>query len=135
MSSSSAVQAPVTMRLPFAASSVSVARQGLRDWMHGHGGSTESIEDARVVVSELVANSVRHARPLADGQILVTWRLEPDGLRLQVTDGGATTRPRQVQAPSSALAGRGMAIVGVLARDWWTERTESRSSVYALLRV
>jgi len=135
VSTNSAVEAPVTMRLPFAASSVSVARQRLKDWMSAHGRSSESIEDARLVVSELVGNSVRHARPMADGKILVAWALEPRGLRLQVTDGGASTRPRSLHASSSALAGRGMAIVGVLASEWWTERTATRSSVFALLNV
>jgi anti-sigma regulatory factor (Ser/Thr protein kinase) len=135
VSSASALEAPITMRLPFAASSVSVARQRLQQWLVGHGSAQESVEDARVVVSELVANSVRHARPLPDGQILVTWSLEPRGLRLEVTDGGAATRPRNVAAPASALAGRGMAIVGVLSSDWWTEQTRSRSTVCALLPI
>jgi anti-sigma regulatory factor (Ser/Thr protein kinase) len=123
----------MSMRLPFTASSVSVARQRLDDWMCDNGGRGEDIEDARVVVSELVANAVRHARPLADGNIQVAWTVEPRGLQIAVTDGGAGTRPRNVNAPTSALAGRGMTIVGVLARDWWTERTSSRSTVFALV--
>jgi hypothetical protein len=40
-----------------------------------------------------------------------------------------------VRATSSALAGRGMTIVEVLSRRWWTERTDSRSTVHALLDV
>jgi serine/threonine-protein kinase RsbW len=129
------VRAPFTMRLPFAASSVSVARQQLKQWMSDNGGSGEGIEDARVVVSELVANAVRHARPLADGSIMVSWSVQPRGLELAVTDGGAGTRPRAVHAPTSALAGRGMTIVGVLALEWWTERTSSRSTVFALITL
>ena len=35
---SSSVHAPMTMRLPFAATSVSVARQRLKSWMLEHGG-------------------------------------------------------------------------------------------------
>ncbi len=132
---SSSVRAPITMRLPFLPSSVSVARQRLKSWMHENGGSGEVVEDARVVISELVGNSVRHAQPLPDGQILVTWTLEPEGLQLSVTDGGSGTRPRTVHAPSSALAGRGMAIVEVLAQKWWCERTGSRSTVHALLNI
>ncbi len=131
----SSLRAPITMRLPFTPSSVSVARQRLKTWLHDNGGSREAVEDARVVISELVANSVRHAQPLPDGQIQVTWTLETDGLRLAVTDGGSGTRPRNVHAPSSAIAGRGMAIVECLSKDWWTERTGSRSTVYALLAV
>jgi anti-sigma regulatory factor (Ser/Thr protein kinase) len=121
------------MRLPFTPSSVSVARQRLRTWMKEHGGSGEAVEDARVIVSELVANSIRHATPLADGQIHVTWTLEPRGIDLSVTDGGSSTRPHKVNAPSSALAGRGMAIVETLALEWWTERDGSRTTVHALL--
>lgn len=132
---SSPVRAPITMRLPFSASSVSVARQRLKSFMSDAGAPGETIEDARVVISELVANSVRHASPLADGSLLVTWTLEGDGLQVSVTDGGSPTRPRNVHAPSSALAGRGMAIVDVLACQWWTERTPSRSTVHALLSV
>ena len=133
--SSSSVRAPITMRLPFTPSSVSVARQRLKDWMRENGSSGEVVEDARVVISELVANSVRHAQPLADGHILVTWTFEDDGLQLSVTDGGSGTRPRRVKAPSSALAGRGMTIVEVLAEKWWSERTGSRSTVHAVLHV
>jgi anti-sigma regulatory factor (Ser/Thr protein kinase) len=123
------------MRLPFTPSSVSVARQRLKSWMDENGGSRDAVEDARVIISELVANSVRHARPLADGQIHVAWSLEDQGLRLSVTDGGSPTHPRNVHAPSSALTGRGMGIVEVLAREWWIERNGARSTVHALLYV
>ena len=131
----SSVRAPITMRLPFTPSSVSVARHRLKAFMREVGGSGEAVEDARVVISELVANSVRHAQPLSDGQIQVSWTLEDRGLQLSVTDGGSGTRPRTVNAPSSALAGRGMAIVEILAQEWWTERTGSRSTVHALLHL
>ena len=130
-----AEHAPVTLRVPFAASSVAVARQQLKTWMADQGTSREHIEDARVVVSELVANSVRHASPLADGNILVSWRPDERGLRLSITDGGSPTRPRKLNAPSSALAGRGMAIVETLALSWWAEQSRTRSTVHALLSL
>lgn len=133
MVNSSSVRSQVTIRLPFAASSVSVARARLKEWLRDNGGSSEAVEDARVVISELVANCVRHARPLSDGNLLVTWVVVPRGIELSVTDGGGGTRPRAVPASSSALAGRGMAIVSTLALDWWTERSTSRSTVVALL--
>jgi anti-sigma regulatory factor (Ser/Thr protein kinase) len=130
---SSRVSAPVTMRLPFAPSSVPIARQQLRTWMTESGEPCEAVEDARVVVSELVANAIRHARPLPDGSILVRWSREEGGIRLSVTDGGGETRPRNVHASSTAVAGRGMAIVEVLARRWWAEDGSARSTVHALL--
>ena len=105
----------MTLRVPFAASSVAVARQKLRTWLVDVGSTTEVIDDARIVISELVANSVRHAQPLPSGDILITWQIAKDGLEISVSDGGSGTRPRKVHAASSALAGRGMAIVESLA--------------------
>ena len=134
-SSLRAGRAPVTMRVPFAASSVSVTRQRLKSWMVEGGLSGDVVEDARVVISELVANSVRHAQPLPDGDLLVTWKMANQGLQISVTDGGSGTRPRKVTAPSSALAGRGMAIVETLADTWWSDKTRSRSTVHAVLAV
>ncbi len=137
MSTSSlrAGRAPVTLRVPFAASSVAMARQKLRTWLVEAGTRPEVIDDARIVISELVANSVRHARPLPTGDIVVGWEIEPRGLAISVTDGGSGTRPRTVQATSSALAGRGMAIVESLAKTWWHEQHRAQSTVHAVLAL
>lgn len=121
------------MRVPFAASSVATARQHLKQWLQDSGSPREIIDDARLVISELVGNAVRHAQPLPDGSILVSWSIERRGLQLSVTDGGSGTRPRKVHAGSSALAGRGMAIVDTLALTWWSEKSHSRSTVHAIL--
>ncbi|HEX5769963.1 MAG TPA: ATP-binding protein [Nocardioidaceae bacterium] len=125
--------APVTVRVPFAASSVASARQQLRTWMREQGFNRDTIEDGRVIISELVGNSVRHAEPLSDGTILITWCRDGEGVRLSVTDGGSISKPRTVKAPASALTGRGMAIVEALAADWWSEQTRNRSTIHALL--
>lgn len=125
--------APVTVRVPFAASSVAVARQQLRSWMREQGFARELIEDGRVIISELVGNSVRHAQPLSDGTILITWVRDRRGIRLSVTDGGSSSRPRTVNAPASAISGRGMSIVEALAADWWSEQSRTRSTIHALL--
>jgi len=131
---SSSVRAPVTMRLPFAGSSVAVARRRLRDWMVENHCSTEAIEDARVIISELVANAVRHAQPLSEGYVLVAWGMADSAVELAVTDGGGPTVPRKVNAPSTATAGRGMAIVETLADDWWLDQGPERKTVYARIR-
>lgn len=123
----------MTLRVPFAASSVAVARHTLQDWLNQAATRTDAVDDALIVVSELVANSVRHAQPLPDGEVVVSWQLEPRGLRVSVTDGGSGTRPRTVHAPASALAGRGMAIVENLAVTWWSDKRQARSTVHAIL--
>lgn len=129
------VESAVTLSLPFEPLSVPVARRRVQDWLHRLGVPGEKVEDARVVVSELVGNSVRHGRPLDDGTIVVEWRSQESGVELCVTDGGAPTQPRRVQAPLAASSGRGMAIVAVLAEELWLERGPSRSTVHALLTV
>lgn len=137
MSTSSlrAGRAPVTMRVPFAASSVAIARQKLRSWLVEAGVRPEVIDDARIVISELVANSVRHARPLPTGDIVVGWEIEDRGLAISVTDGGSGSKPRTVQASHSALAGRGMAIVESLALTWWADQHRAQSTVHAVLAL
>lgn len=127
--------APVTIRVPFTPASVSIARTRLNNWLTSAGGSRECIEDARVVVSELVANSVRHAQPLPDGKLSISWAIDARGLEIAVTDGGAPTRPRKIDASPSALAGRGISIIDTLSLSWWAERSRSRSTVHAVLAL
>ena len=129
----SAECAATTLRLSCSPSSVPFARQQLTQWLAGRGGSTETTEDARVVISELVGNAVRHAQPLADGHIRVSWCIEGRVLEIRVTDGGGSTRPQKLDATASALAGRGMAIVETLATTWWSERNRSEATVHARL--
>lgn len=129
------VESMTSLRLPSAPASVPVARRRLQDWLCHVGVRSDRVEDARVIVSELVANSVRHANPLPDGTILVAWRIEDGRVELSVTDGGAETHPRRVHAPASAANGRGMTIVDVLADDWRIERTPTRSTLHASLSV
>jgi anti-sigma regulatory factor (Ser/Thr protein kinase) len=121
------------MRVPFCAASVPVVRSRLRSWLAEANTPGETAYDARVVITELVANAVRHAKPLADGTLEVAWHLHCRGLEMAVTDGGAPTRPRRVTAPAFAVDGRGMSIVEALANRWWTEQGRARSTVHALL--
>ena len=123
----------MALDLPFSASSAAVARQQLIEWMQSVDVREERRDDARLVVSELVGNAVRHARPLADGTMQVAWVAGPTGLDIAVTDGGARTSPEKVDAGVSDLAGRGLVIVETLASRWWVESTRSRTTVHALL--
>jgi anti-sigma regulatory factor (Ser/Thr protein kinase) len=121
------------MRVPFAASSVATVRRNLFSWLEQVDARTDIVDDARVVVSELVGNAVRHASPLADGCLLVSWQLDGTRLRLSVTDGGSPTAPHTIDAPVSATSGRGMSIVETLVADWWLENSPSRSTVHTVL--
>lgn len=124
---------PMALDLPFSPESASIARRQLVDWMRSLGVRDETRDDARLLVSELVGNAVRHARPLADGTMRVTWTTTDSIVDIAVTDGGALTTPERVDAGVSDLAGRGLSIVETLAARWWVESTRSRTTVHAVL--
>jgi serine/threonine-protein kinase RsbW len=126
---------PMALDLPFSPESAAIARQQLIEWMAGLDAPAAHRDDARLVVSELVGNAVRHARPLADGTMQVAWVASPTAIDIAVTDGGARTTPERVEASVSDLAGRGLAIVETLAARWWVESTRSRTTVHAVLAL
>ena len=121
----------VNLRVPFQAPSASVARHELRAWLQERGVQGETVEDARVVVSELVGNSVRHATPLPINDLVITWALEDDDLVISVSDGGSTsTSPHMVEAARSAVSGRGLSIVQAMVERWWVDDGASETTVH-----
>lgn len=126
----------VSLRVPFTAPSAARVRSELRDWMVAQGLPREVVEDARVVVSELVGNSVRHAHPLPTNEIVVRWWLEGDALALTVSDGGGgRSTPHAVAASMSAVSGRGLSIVDALADRWWVEDRDGSTTVHVHMAV
>lgn len=105
-------------RLPFEAASVPKARRELGSDLRRSGVASARVDDAMLVLSELVANAIRHARPLPTGDIRVRWRLDENQLELSVVDGGGRTRPQLLNPPLAAIGGRGLSIVNGLAADW-----------------
>jgi len=85
------------------------------------GLSPAVIGDATLVVSELVGNAVRYAAPLPGGVLEVSWTVDPDCVRLRVSDGGGPSVPARHDAGPEDVRGRGLAIVAALARDWGVE--------------
>ena len=92
--------------------SVAIARRFLRarcvEW-----GCADIIEDAQLVLSELVTNALVHA----GGSCEVIARLSPGALHLDVLDGGSGTPDPQL--PSGLEDhGRGLMLVGGLCVAW-----------------
>jgi two-component sensor histidine kinase len=83
------------------------------------------VDDATLVVSELIGNAVRYGRPLPGNELWVAWEVEPGSLLVKVTDGGGDQSPRFRDAGPSDVRGRGLAIVDSLARKWGVDRYQN----------
>jgi anti-sigma regulatory factor (Ser/Thr protein kinase) len=110
-----------TMAVPHGPAGVGTARRRLRADLLASGASETVVDDAVLILSELLSNACRHARPLhpEDQSVRTSWSSDGDGeLTISVTDGGGPTRPLPAKPSITARGGRGLAIIGALARDW-----------------
>lgn len=126
-----------TAELDSAPSSVTAARHLVRDDLRTRGLPSRVIEDALVVVTELVGNAVRHARPLREtdrsGVVILRWDATDSQVRIHVTDGGGRKQPH-IEPPSLAdTGGRGLAIVSAIASDWGVASDSDRVTVFAVV--
>jgi anti-sigma regulatory factor (Ser/Thr protein kinase) len=120
-----------SVSVPHARSSVGTARHALADELAANGVPTPVLQDAVLVLSELVSNAIKHAAPLPSGEIQVRWDLNDDRLHLEITDGGAMTRPHPSNAAVSSLGGRGLDIVRSICRSWGVTEKEGAVTVWA----
>lgn len=122
------------LTLPHEVSAVGTARSALDRYLQGHAVETERRHDARLVLSELISNAIRHAPPLPSGELQVRWGLDAEHIYLEVTDGRGQTEPQQVTASHpESIGGRGLAIVTVLTTSWGVRLDESARTVHAIL--
>ncbi|WP_432071426.1 ATP-binding protein [Streptomyces wuyuanensis] len=114
-----------SMAVPHGPAGVGEARHRMREQLRRSGVSESVVDDAVLILSELLSNACRHGRPLGghaeigDGDIRAAWRLDASGgLTVEVTDGGGPTRPIPSTPSVTAHGGRGLNIISALAREW-----------------
>ncbi|MEX0169155.1 ATP-binding protein [Streptomyces sp. LMG1-1-1.1] len=113
-----------SMAVPHGPAGVGEARHRMRDELYRSGVSESVVDDAVLILSELLSNACRYGRPLGcadrgDGDVRAAWRVDPaGGLRVEVTDGGGPTRPVPSTPSVTAHGGRGLNIIGALSQDW-----------------
>ena len=122
-----------TVRVPWRATSVAQVRKALVDDLETREVSAAVVDEAEIVVSELVSNSIRHARPLADGNLRVHWKVKAGVVEVEVTDGGSESTPRPAPRTIWAPSGRGLRIVRSLAHEWGVTEDRTGNVVWATL--
>ncbi len=122
------------LALPHDVSAVGTARRALDRYLQGSNVEADRRHDARLVLTELISNAIRHAPPLASGDLDVGWGLDRGNIYLEVTDGRGTTEPHQIAtAHPESIGGRGLAIVTVLTSNWGVRLESGTRTVYAVL--
>lgn len=89
------------------------------------------IDDAQLLVSELVTNAVRHAR----GPIAVHASFRDGFLHLEVSDSAADAAPQRRVASPDDEGGRGMELIEKMSTRWGWTTTEHSKIVWLDLRV
>lgn len=107
-----------TLRVPHVPASVPRTRRAVVEDLTAQGLDGDIVDEAEIVVSELLGNAVRHGRSLSDGTVRVQWQVKAGVVELDVTDGGGGPTPKPQQPSAYATSGRGLRIVRSLAHEW-----------------
>ncbi|MFI1969851.1 ATP-binding protein [Streptomyces cinnamoneus] len=144
------------MAVPHGPAGVGEARHRMRKDLRSSGVPDSVIDDAVLILSELLSNAYRHGRPLgresgerddvygggsgisggngATGGFRAAWRVDERGrLTVEVTDGGGPTRPFPATPSVTARGGRGLNIISALSQDWGVRDASGEVTVWAAL--
>ena len=120
--------------VPHRAESAAVVRRRLADELTAAGTPEAVVDDVKVVVTELVANAIRHGAPMS-GEIAVSWELGDGAVTMRVTDGGGVRHPTLVHAGPDQSSGRGLSIVDALSSVWGVDEADGRTTVWASVPI
>jgi anti-sigma regulatory factor (Ser/Thr protein kinase) len=104
-------------RGPTAASAARNALMALEDRL-----APSLFDDMRLLVSELVTNSIRHAEGDTTGTVGLHVHVDGHKLRVEVTDAGDGFEPSPRTADQSKASGWGLYLVDRLADRWGVMR-------------
>lgn len=109
-----------------------MAREFVRQVLDGLGVSTQAIEDAQLVVTEVVTNAVVHAgTPI----VVDIGEVEPGGrIRVRVTDFDPAV-PKLKKKGKWAPSGRGLQIVDTLSTEWSVAENTGGKTVEVVLSL
>lgn len=116
--------------LPPGPESAGVARSAVRETI-ANWNLTDPLDDAILVVSELVTNAFRHGT----GPLILHLSIEDDYLVVGVQDNkpGSIAPPQDV--PDTQTDGRGLKLVSAVASHWGWENTDGHKLVWAQIPI
>jgi anti-sigma regulatory factor (Ser/Thr protein kinase) len=108
-------------QLPHGSDAPAAARRAV-DALEG-SVDADALGELRLLVSELVTNSVRHGEARAGDGVVLEIELGSDCARVEVVDGGRGFEPDPTRVPGEN-GGWGLLVVDRLARRWGVERAD-----------
>jgi serine/threonine-protein kinase RsbW len=119
------VDRPVAARSEFPGTGKYVGQ--VRHWLRAALGTCPTADDAVLLVSELATNALTHSASGRSGAFTVTVSHRSAGVRVEVADQGGPWTPDMT---GDELHGRGLLIVGSLARAWGVMGDDSGRTVW-----
>lgn len=113
-----------SVRLPFDFATPGIARTRLASFLTRHRASPQVIDDALIVISEMIANAISHGEPSPDGTIEISWAITGTLLELSVHDGGSGGALEPIDFDEDSLSGRGLSIINRVADRWWVDMSQ-----------
>lgn len=123
---------PDTISFPCRPELVGTARSVARALL----ADTPAADDAELVISEFVTNSIRwSASGVDNGTIHLRIEYEPGSTsaRIEVEDGGRRVDPADVDQEDADQHGRGLLLVSKVAKDWGHRSGRGRGVYWAVL--
>ena len=123
----------LSLELPPTAESAGAAREALSPL--GERLKDAQLETVRLLVTELITNSVKHGEP-GDEPVRIEVTLTPDAVRVEVNDSGdGFEPPPRPDEPLESPSGWGLYLVDRLAERWGVDTDDGSSVWFELKRV
>jgi anti-sigma regulatory factor (Ser/Thr protein kinase) len=110
----------VTVQLPRELESAGAARRGVDELADRLG--EDQLGDVRLLVSELVTNSLRHAEMAPEDSITLNVNVDDARVRVEVADPGKGFQLQGRAENPETVEGWGLYLVATLADRWGVER-------------
>jgi anti-sigma regulatory factor (Ser/Thr protein kinase) len=126
---------PRSLLFPRAPTSVRQGRRLLGADLAAALVDDELSADAQTILSELMSNAIKYARPFVEDHIKVVWAIGRDQIEVRVTDGGGPHVPMVRHPDATDIGGRGLALVEGLSDSWGVERSSESTTVWAAIAL